>query len=447
MAQMVSPFFRTTQVVDERRPISVSDWESGVFGPQAHPESTSGRLAMSSAGSTFEAIRLNNSESSVTPITLQWEGQHFTQSATPWEGRYSPLIRRGSIGEIIPIVDEAHEVVGYFIPKCSTSDLFMGKDGELYFVWKNDLTVLGMGSDAKALRDILSAHPPSVMSGVQSVNGGRDVAYDLVADVNGMISSDVRVKWSDTNGTAVSVDWIFDLATAGPALAKLSLLLGKKLVVGTAKGASKMVMKSLVRIGVKRSVQQSADLLRKELIRKVFIARFGSESMMKAPLVRKNVESLVDYVLAHKATSVTKNEIVESILLNASSGIDLHSPLKVIDLARGTKVASYADLLHPSNLTGSPKSGNWFTLLRGTHGPDQLGIAADGRKRITGMITRDVKVLISKNSAVNDSWTTAVKDGLANGLSKSKGTNVMPTRGGGTQYFHPDARSVIDWGL
>ena len=78
---------------------------------------------------------------------------------------------------------------------------------------------------------------------------------------------------------------------------------------------------------------------------------------------------------------------------------------------------------------------------RGSVGPDGLGISSAGRVRKTFKLTETVRVLQSKAAATADTWTTAVK---TNPSARVRGAPAEMVRGGGVQYFLPEAWKLLD---
>ncbi len=116
-------------------------------------------------------------------------------------------------------------------------------------------------------------------------------------------------------------------------------------------------------------------------------------------------------------------------------GMDLHaSAFKVEVFPKGTLVAQYVD-------TATGKVGQWLTKARGSVGPEGLGISGAGRVRKTFKLKETVRVLQSKAAATADTWTSAVK---ASPSARVLGKPAELVRGGGTQYFLPEAWKLLD---
>lgn len=198
-------------------------------------------------------------------------------------------------------------------------------------------------------------------------------------------------------------------------------------------------------------------LLADDMYEAVIAVRLGKGASVPAN-VEKNVKELINFVVRNfNKRGKGSPTVMRELVVKASSGIDLHSPVTVIKFSKGTKVAAYADTLSKPNIVGNLKGGEWLTKAQGAVGPDGSGIAAAGRLRVTGVVTKDIEVLQSTNAAVDDFWTTLVDLGIAEGVQKKaakisldkareyyeeaavfKMINVMPTRGGGIQYLFPE---------
>jgi hypothetical protein len=147
--------------------------------------------------------------------------------------------------------------------------------------------------------------------------------------------------------------------------------------------------------------------------------------------------------------------------MESARGIDIHSPVNVIRMELGKKIVQYVDewySLDPGvalrqsaeefeklRKAGELKGGSWFVMRQGAPIPNDLGIADAGRVRIEGIISEAVEVLESRASGINVSWGTLVKENLTEGVVKARGKNVIPAKGGATQYFLPDAGSFIKY--
>ncbi len=116
-------------------------------------------------------------------------------------------------------------------------------------------------------------------------------------------------------------------------------------------------------------------------------------------------------------------------------GMDLHATaFKIEVFPKGTRVAQYVD-------TATGKVGQWITKARGSVGPDGLGVSAAGRVRKVFELKQTVRVLQSKAAATADTWTTAVKSKPS---ARVRGQPAEMVRGGGTQYFLPEAWKLLD---
>ncbi len=198
--------------------------------------------------------------------------------------------------------------------------------------------------------------------------------------------------------------------------------------------------------------RQINAFLYRDLVDKVLKVRLGSLSNVGS-VVRENVETVVDFVITHERRYKHwggKGADIEKAIHETLSGVDIHNPVSIVRMEPGTKIAQYVDewfSLDPAIAIRRQKSelkgGNWLVKKQGAVGPDHLGIADAGRSRITGEIVRPVELLESKAAAVNDKWTTQVKQNLTDGVSRSKGEHGMPTRGGGMQYYLPKASDFI----
>jgi hypothetical protein len=199
------------------------------------------------------------------------------------------------------------------------------------------------------------------------------------------------------------------------------------------------------------------------LVEKVLKARLGSIPK-NGSLIRDNIETLVDFVVNHQRRHKTWGgniSALEKAVMESASGIDIHSPVNVIRMGPGKKIVQYVDewySLDPGvairksseefetlRKAGELKGGSWFVMRQGAPIPNDLGIADAGRVRIEGVISEAVEVLESRASGINVSWGTLVKENLTEGVIKARGRNVIPAKGGATQYFLPDADNFIKY--
>lgn len=203
--------------------------------------------------------------------------------------------------------------------------------------------------------------------------------------------------------------------------------------------------------------------LYRELVERVLRARLGSVPT-SASLIRDNIETLVDFVATHQRRHKTwggNASALEKAVMESASGIDIHSPVNLIRMEPGKKIVQYVDewySLDPGvairksaeefekiRKAGELKGGSWFVMRQGAPIPNDLGIADAGRVRIEGIISEAVEVLESRASGMNVSWGTLVKENLTEGVIKVRGKNVIPAKGGATQYFLPDASNFIKY--
>lgn len=199
------------------------------------------------------------------------------------------------------------------------------------------------------------------------------------------------------------------------------------------------------------------------LVEKVLKARLGSIPK-SGSLIRDNIETLVDFVVTHQRRHKTwggNASALEKAVMESASGIDIHSPVNVIRMEPGKKIVQYDDewySLDPGvairksaeefeklRKAGELKGGSWFVMRQGAPIPNDLGIADAGRVRIEGIISEAVEVLESRASGINVSWGTLVKENLTEGVVKARGKNVIPAKGGATQYFLPEAGNFIKY--
>lgn len=208
--------------------------------------------------------------------------------------------------------------------------------------------------------------------------------------------------------------------------------------------------------------------LYRKLIERVLQKGLGA--IPESGLVRENVETLVDYIVSHqrrykvwgqggsppeieRALNIggfKSSHDIEKAVMEAASGIDIHQPVSIARFDAGTLVAQYVDEWKALDDTAAIKKsleelqrgGNWFVKRQGAVGPDELGLSAEGRRRLNFVISQPIEVLQSKAAAVGDSWTSHVRANLAGGVNTARGQNVVYARGGGTQYYVPQSRNV-----
>lgn len=132
-------------------------------------------------------------------------------------------------------------------------------------------------------------------------------------------------------------------------------------------------------------------------------------------------------------------------------GIDLHAvqPVEIVQFEPGEIVAQYAQ---------EGRTGSWFTRAPRGATEDDLGISAGKRMRKLFRITSPVKMLKSRSASVVDTWTEG-REGqvLSPNPAAERPISDRPilsepapkvragqyTRGGGEQFFLPNARRFV----
>lgn len=153
----------------------------------------------------------------------------------------------------------------------------------------------------------------------------------------------------------------------------------------------------------------------------------------------KNVGKLPRYNVEKALRFFKKNNVSENGMVGALRGMDLHKPIAVVKLRKGTQLVRYDYAV----ANGELSEGAWFTTA-GTS-ERQLGLATGNRKFTIVELTDDVEVLSSKAAGINDTWTQgrnadvyAPQPGSAQKLRAGE-----MAAGGGGQYFVPGIKSKL----
>jgi hypothetical protein len=174
----------------------------------------------------------------------------------------------------------------------------------------------------------------------------------------------------------------------------------------------------------------AAELTASELdlvVDRMLRGRFGSTQNV-GTLVRQNVVTVVRFL--------SERGMNEEKMLEVLKGIDLHAvkPIEVVELKQGQLLAQFYD----------QRVGQWFTAARRGATESDVGISAGNRVRKLFRLTADVKLLKSRSASVVDTWTNDRADVVRVPIpTSSPGPGRMEsgeyTRGGGEQFFLPDA--------
>jgi len=163
------------------------------------------------------------------------------------------------------------------------------------------------------------------------------------------------------------------------------------------------------------------------LVDQLLIKLMGSTKNV-GTLVRQNVKLTAEF-LSRKGISPEK---MPEIL----RGIDLHSPVTIELLTKGTKLTQ--------RVSGS--TGRWFSK-RGVS-ERNLGISSSNRQYQVFEVTQYVEVIQSKAAGISDTWTQGrtrdvYSPNSAAGIDQPKLKAGELTSGGGLQYFIPEGDAVV----
>ncbi|MBX3443886.1 MAG: hypothetical protein KF774_15875 [Planctomyces sp.] len=195
-----------------------------------------------------------------------------------------------------------------------------------------------------------------------------------------------------------------------------------------------------------------------EQVDRMLIARFGSIQNLGTS-VRTAMQQVVELLNRH---SLSEQQMLEAI-----TGIDLHSPVRIMTLRPGERLVQ---------ATQNGRIGAWFVRAGGGVGPERTGISRGGRQNEHFEVVRSIDALETRAASVMDTWTSQlpgvggvrvaartvdVDPGTGRIVMSDGGTpqyrsqggasrNGVPAHGGGTQLFLPAlARqsNIGDFGL
>ena len=208
-----------------------------------------------------------------------------------------------------------------------------------------------------------------------------------------------------------------------------------------------MIMRGGSRLGA-RAAAAAAESARLDALTEQMLAKvFGSTSNL-GTLQRANMRKVVEFLDAHNVRGgdrphwddpdwATK---VKSEWANLIKGMDLHSPVKRVELEPGEEVGMYVDL----GRDPSRQVGQWLVRSRGAVSDRNLGISGNGRQYQVFTVNKPLDALQTKAAPIQDGWTTGRATRTIQGrlgpdkplLTTTTGEDVS---GGGVQYFAPDA--------
>jgi len=159
---------------------------------------------------------------------------------------------------------------------------------------------------------------------------------------------------------------------------------------------------------------------------RLILARMGSLQNV-GHLVRHNIDTARSYFVRHGMS--------EKQMMEALSGMDVHSAIEILELRQGERLSTYMVLpggatdlakLNAADLARL-KPGQWFVKSGGGVGKESIGLAAGNRVRVEFEVTRPTSILKSKAASVNDTWTDSLQRSTGHpGLPSGAGTGRKP---------------------
>ena len=203
------------------------------------------------------------------------------------------------------------------------------------------------------------------------------------------------------------------------------------------------------------------------LTQRLILARLGSLSNV-GELVVRNIEMAQQYFVRHG--------VPEEKMVDALRGIDLHSPVEVVQFRKGDVLSTSVTLPPGVNAADldTVVPGEWFVKAGGGVGKESVGVAHGARQTVHFEVNETITVLKSKAASVDDFWTDAMQRRMGHSpLPSGPGTRRVPktvldydavtgqvkirsattppelnlgvgARGGGTQYYFPKSAQSAD---
>ncbi len=161
---------------------------------------------------------------------------------------------------------------------------------------------------------------------------------------------------------------------------------------------------------------------RLNLTDRLILARMGSLQNI-GHLVRHNIDTARSYFVRH---GMSEKEMMEAL-----SGMDVHSAIEILELRQGERLSSY--MILPGGATELSKlnaaelaqlrPGQFFVKSGGGVGSESVGLARGNRVRVEFEVARPMSILKSKAASVNDTWTDGMQRWAGHpGLPQGTGT-------------------------
>lgn len=255
---------------------------------------------------------------------------------------------------------------------------------------------------------------------------GVGFVVDAILVVSGVILLGVQVWQAASDLVAAirltaSAQTTSELDLAANHLANFIAIVGVTAFLALVfRGAQKGTLKA------KSHLVQSAAT--EAIVDQMLIKLMGSTKNV-GTLVRQNVKVLVEYLSRRGIAADKMPEIMR--------GIDLHSPIRIETLKKGTILTQRV----------AKETGRWFS--KSGVSDRNLGLSSANREYKQFRLTRDVEVIESKAAAIADTWTQGRRldvyspnTGQAANGAKLKAGELAS--GGGTQFFIPEGASVVE---
>lgn len=182
-----------------------------------------------------------------------------------------------------------------------------------------------------------------------------------------------------------------------------------------------MTMVKRLREPLERFLGSSRVAVRLNLTDRLILARMGSLQNV-GHLVRYNIDTARSYFVRHGLS--------EKKMMEALSGMDVHSPMEIMEMRKGERLNTYMILpagaklsdMKPAELA-QLRPGEWFVKSGGGVGSESVGLARGNRVKVEFEVVEPVSILRSKAASVNDTWTDAMQRRAGHpGLTPGNGT-------------------------